>query len=293
MAGFPSAPGYNNFQDAGLFPVIYSKKVLLNLQKTAVADAISNTQYEGEIRDFGASVKIVKAPTVTVAQYTRGMKLNDQTIAPESTELTIDQSLYYSFALDIIEEQQSHLDLADMTLTDATYRLRDGYDSNILTYINTNATAVTGSPFVIGQGAGETTPLDLLGVFRETLDVANYPVEDSWAVVSPAFIRYMNREDSKFVNANEMGTGKSSILNNGQAFSVMPHGFKVYVSNNLPSLTILAGHKSAVATAKTIVKARVIENPDSFGKKYQGLMVWGRLVLRTDGLLKAAVTYGA
>jgi hypothetical protein len=291
MAGFPSAAGYNNFQDSALFPVHYSKKVLLNLQKAAVADAITNTQYEGEIRDFGASVKIVKAPTVTVSDYVRGMKLNDQTIDPESTELTIDQAKYYSFGIDIIEQQQSHLDLADMTLIDATYQLRNSYDSNILTKASADATSV--GSVTVGQGVGETTPLDLLGIFRQELDEANYPQEDSWIVVSPQFIRYMNREDSRFVVANEMGVSKSAILNNGLAFTVQPHSFSVYMSNNLPANTIIAGHKSALATAKTIVKARVIENPDSFGKKYQGLMVWGRETLRADGLLKATVNYGA
>ena len=75
---FQAAVGYGNFPDDALFPVIYSSKALLNLQKASVADAITNTQYEGEIRDYGASVKIVKAPVVTTAPYARGMKLNEQ-----------------------------------------------------------------------------------------------------------------------------------------------------------------------------------------------------------------------
>lgn len=288
---FPAAAGYANFNDIGLFPVIYSKQILFQLQRKAVVDAITNTQYEGEARE-GASVKIVKAPAVNVATYARGQKINRETIQPESTELFIDQSAYFGFNVDVIEQQQSQIDLASMTLQDATYRLRDNRDANILSYINTNAGTDLGA-VTIGQATGETTPLNLMGTFRRKLYEANVPLEDTWLVISPQFLEYLLAEDSKFTTANEMGTGKSQILdNNGLAFSLMPHMFKVYLSNNLPTGQIIAGHKAAVATATTVSESRVLDNPDSFGKMYDGLLVWGRQVLRTDNLVKATVTYG-
>jgi hypothetical protein len=112
-------------------------------------------------------------------------------------------------------------------------------------------------------------------------------------VVSPQFLQYLVAEDSKFVNANEMGTDKSTAFTeNGLAFSLMPHMFKVYMSNNLPSGTLLFGHKAAVATATTVSESRILDNPDSFGKMYDGLLVWGRQVLRTDNILTQTVTYG-
>lgn len=291
MAGFPAAPGYNNFSDVALFPVIYSKQILFQLQRKAVADAITNTQYEGEARE-GASVKIVKAPAVTVSDYVRGQRITRETIAPESTELVIDQAKYFGFGVDVIEQQQSQIDLASMTLQDATYRLRDARDLNILTYIDANATSI-GASLTIGQGVGETTPLNLMGLARRKLDEVNVPPEDTWAVVSPQFIQYMVAEDSKFINANEMGlSGQSPVLMNSLAFTLMPHGFKVYMSNNLPAGKILFGHKAAVATATTVSESRILDNPDSFGKNYDGLLVWGRQVLRADNILTQAVTYG-
>lgn len=287
---FPAAPGYGNFANSALFPTIFSKKALYTLQKDLVADAITNTQYEGEARQ-GASVKIVKAPTVTVATYSRGQNIVRQTVDADSAELVIDQSAYMSFAVDTVEQSQSHLELADLVLVDARYKLRDAYDQNIFTYMFAQATG-TGA-VTIGQGVGESTPIDHLGYLRRLLTTANYPAEDTFAVVSPTFFEYMQSEDSKFTTANEMGTDKSTILSNGLATTLMPHGFKIYLSNNLGSGNeILVGHKSVVATAKTVQDSRTMPNPNSFGMVYDLLLVWGRQILRNDGLYKSTVTFG-
>lgn len=289
-SSFPVAPGYGNFANGSLFPNIFSKKALYTLQKDLVADAITNTQYEGEARQ-GASVKIVKAPTVTVATYSRGQNLVRQTVDADSTELVIDQSAYMSFNVDTVEQSQSHLELADLVLVDARYKLRDAYDRNILAYMIANATG-TGA-VTIGKGVGETSPLDQLGFLRRKLSEANYPMEDCFAVISPQYFEYMQAEDSKFTTANEMGTDKSTILSNGLATTLIPHGFKIYLSNNLGTGNhILVGHKSVVATAKTVQDSRTMPNPNSFGMIYDLLLVWGRQILRNDGLYISTVTFG-
>jgi hypothetical protein len=287
---FPSASGYGNFQESALFPTIFSKKALFNLQKDLVADAITNTQYEGEARQ-GASVKIVKAPTVYVDTYSRGQKLNRQTVDAESVELLIDQSATLSFAVDVVEQSQSHLDLADLVMVDGRYKLRDAYDQNIFAYMiaqSTDTGAVT-----IGLGTGQTSPVNHLGFLARRLGVNNYPLEDRFAVISHEYWEMMQAENSKFTTANEMGTSKSTILDNGLAMTMMPHGFKVYLSNNLGAGEhILVGHKSVVATAKTVQESRMMDNPDSFGKVFDLLLVWGRQILRTDGLFSSTVTIG-
>lgn len=287
---FPSASGYGNFQEAALFPTIFPKKALFALQKDLVADAITNTQYEGDARQ-GASVKIVKAPTVYVETYSRGQRLNRQTVDAESLELVIDQSATMSFNVDIVEQSQSHMNLADLVLVDARYKLRDAYDQNIFTFMGASATN-TGA-VTIGNGIGETTPLNHIGELRRRLTVNNYPTEDCFVVMSPQYFEYLQAEDSKFTTANEIGTSKSTILDNGLATSLMIHGFKLYVSNNLGAgVHLIAGHKSAVATAKTIQESRMMPNPESFGTMYDLLLVWGRVLLRTDGLFTSTVTFG-
>jgi len=81
------------------------------------------------------------------------------------------------------------------------------------------------------------------------------------------------------------------------------HGFKVHVSNNLPTLgtgaattggtnatnygVIVAGHSSAVATADQINKTETYRDPDSFADIVRGMHLYGRKILRPEGLVNA------
>ena len=59
----------SNFSGNNFLPEVYSKKVLNFFRKASVAEAITNTDYAGEISAFGDSVKIIKEPVITVDQY--------------------------------------------------------------------------------------------------------------------------------------------------------------------------------------------------------------------------------
>ena len=64
-------------------PSVYSRKVLNFFRKASVVEAITNTDYAGEISAYGDSVKIIKEPVISVSDYTRGSdttatKLTDQ-----------------------------------------------------------------------------------------------------------------------------------------------------------------------------------------------------------------------
>ena len=82
------------------------------------------------------------------------------------------------------------------------------------------------------------------------------------------------------------------------------HGFKVYISNNLPSVgtgasttgtanqnanfgVIVAGHSSAVATAQQITKTESYRDPDSFADIVRGMHLYGRKILRPEALVTA------
>ena len=51
-------------------PSVYSKKVLNFFRKSSVVEAITNTDYAGEISAFGDSVRIIKEPVISVSDYT-------------------------------------------------------------------------------------------------------------------------------------------------------------------------------------------------------------------------------
>jgi hypothetical protein len=59
---FQSAPGHNSLPNGNFSSVIYSKKVQLAFRKKTVAQAITNSEYFGEISAQGDTVRILKEP---------------------------------------------------------------------------------------------------------------------------------------------------------------------------------------------------------------------------------------
>ncbi len=57
---FKTAAGYGNLPNGNFSPVIYSKKVQSAFRKTSVIEDITNSDYFGEIANFGDTVRIIK-----------------------------------------------------------------------------------------------------------------------------------------------------------------------------------------------------------------------------------------
>ena len=146
--------------------------------------------------------------------------------------------------------------------------------------------------------AGDTYPLTLIARMARLLDQQNVDTNGRWLVLDPVFIEVLKDEDSRLFNADFGGTGLQNglILNN-------VHGFKVYMSNNLPSAgtgssntgtnstsnfgVIVAGHESAVATAEQINKTETYRDPDSFADIVRGIHLYGRKILRPEAIVAA------
>ena len=287
----PAAAGYGNFLNGDLYPTIFAGHVIHQLQKASVADQITNTLFEGDIKGGGSSVKIIKAPVITVETgYGKGASLNLQNVDAESIELLIDQRARFSFTVDDISQHLSNLDLGDMTLKDAVYRMRDVFDANILAYTAAQATNFTSG--TIGFGAGEVDPINVFAIARENLELANAPYEECFAVISPTYMKFLQAVDSKLLNANEMGKGPSPLITPATPkFNI--NGMDVFVSNNVASTVPLFGHKSAVSTAKAFSNyetQRLVT--EGFGDLFKAEMVWGRLAVRPEVLFKTTVTFG-
>ena len=150
MAKFAGGSTYNfglgvSGQTNGFFiPEIYSKKVQIALRKAAVAEAICNTDYMGEISGFGDTVNIIKEPQISVADYTRGLTVTSTNLTDQELVLTIDQAKSFSFKIDDLEKRFSHVNFQAVAADNAAYALRYAMDSNILTAISAGATVTTG-----------------------------------------------------------------------------------------------------------------------------------------------------
>jgi hypothetical protein len=305
MAKFAGGSTYNfglgvSGQTNGFFiPEVYSKKVQIALRKAAVAEAICNTDYMGEISGFGDTVNIIKEPQISVADYTRGLAVTSTNLTDQELVLTIDQAKSFSFKIDDLEKRFSHVNFQAVAADNAAYALRDAMDSNILAAISAGATVTTGMgttsvPIDIGFAASEVDPLNQMSLAAKELDEANAPEEGRWFVAAPEWYNQLANTSSKLLSV-DFNAGQGSIRN-GLVASGLLRGFQMYKSNNLPTNDLsgaspagsatapvaLFGQISAVSAASAMNKVETIRDTGTFSDIVRGLMVWGRKVLRPE-----------
>jgi hypothetical protein len=292
-------------------PSIYSKKVLNFFRKSSVVEAITNTDYAGEISAYGDSVKIIKEPTITVYDYTRGSDTTSTKLTDQEITLVVDSAKAFKFIVDDIETNMSHVNFKEVASSSAAYSLKDSYDAAVLSTMFSGVSA-SGPDHVIGAdaaagtgGVAETTasvdlgvasevdPLDLMARMARLLDDQSVPEENRWFVASPDFYEELSQSASKLLSV-DYNAGQGSIRN-GLVSSGKLRGFDMYKSNNVPSVSTatgqcLGGHMSSTATANTILSTEVIRDPSSFGDIVRGLHVYGAKVLRDDAMVKAIYT---
>ena len=133
---FSTAGGYGNLPNGNFSPIIYSKQVQLAFRKSSVVEAITNSDYFGEIAQMGDSVKIIKEPEITVKSYARGTTIPPQDLDDEDFSLTIDKANYFAFKVDDIEEAHSHVNFQSLASDRAAYRLADQMDQEVLGYLS-------------------------------------------------------------------------------------------------------------------------------------------------------------
>src|SRR5262247_2656859 len=101
--GSTPSPAYS-----GTFiPEIWSGKLIEKFYAAPVLAAISNTDYEGEIKNLGDKVKIRTKPTITIRDYQSDMQLTVDRPSGATVELQIDYAKYFNLALDDVMRLQS------------------------------------------------------------------------------------------------------------------------------------------------------------------------------------------
>lgn len=154
-------------------------------------------------------------------------------------------------------------------------------------------------PGATALSTATVSPLSVVARMARQMDTENVDSRGRYIVVDSIFMEMMKDEDSRLLNADFGGSG----LQNGLVMNNL-HGFRVHVSNNLPSKgngaghagalaqnshygVILAGQEDAVASAEQINKVENYRDPDSFADIVRGMHLYGRKILRPEGLVSA------
>jgi hypothetical protein len=299
MAVTPVAAGVTSHSGT-LTPEIWSGKTLVKFYTSTVFAEISNTDYEGEIKNAGDTVHIRTIPDITINDYYIGEDLKYERPPTTVVDLLIDKGKSYALAINDVEKLQSDLAYVEKWTDDAGEQLAISIDSGILSDVyadvhasNAGATAgavsssldmgATGAPVSLDK----TNVLDYIVDMGTVLDEQDIPQTSRWVVLTALFCGMIKKSDLK--DASLAGDG-TSILRNGRMGAI--DRFTLYSSNQVATTTdgantaynCIFGHPAALTFASQLVKNETLKNPWDFGDLLRGLQVYGYKVIKTEAM---------
>ena len=280
----PASPFLTSPTIAAAFnPTLWSKKLNAKYYVDNQLAEITNTSWEGEIKNQGDTVRIRTAPTLTISDYVIGGSLQYEVPTPIFQDMLIEKAKSFAFQCNDVQEAQSDMNLLNMYMDDASKQLKlsiteevffsmfcttagdtAGTDKNTASTTasstrgcaaaNQGATAGAKSS-VLNLGtditpiAVTTTAANLLTLILNmgaVLDEQNVPESGRFLLMSP-----YDRQILMSTNlAQAYFTGDtSSIVRTGKIGMI--DRFTVYVSNMLPRGTTSKGWVTGSAATST------------------------------------------
>ena len=321
------APFNTSTSYSGAFiPTLWSGKLLAKFYQNTMLSEIANTDYEGELKNQGDTIRIRLAPTISISDYTVGQNLSYEVPTPIYQDMQVNKGKYFGVQVNDVLSYQADMNLMNMFTEDAAKQLKIQIENEV--FFNS---FVTEGPVAANYGATagaisaaynlgtDVTPIDqatpenvLKAILRMStvLDEQNVPEDNRWLIISP-FDRQLLMQSSI---AQAYFTGdQSSVIRTGKIG--MLDRFSVYVSNLLPRgaagkalvsgltdtstggavasakarRTMIAGTKAATSFAMTVNKTEPLRNQTDFGDIVRGLAVYGRKVVKPQALVVAQV----
>jgi hypothetical protein len=277
-------------------PAVWSAKLFTRLRKQLVAAGIVNTDYEGEIKDYGDRVKINEVGPISVNNYAKYGTLSWAELSSAQKELIIDQAKSFSFKVDDIDTAQVHPKLMNAAMEEAAYAIADEIDQFILGLYaqagvtNTTYMGSSASPISVSSGNVILT-LSFAGRY---LTEKNVPQANRFMVITAWLHQKMLLAEIGGIAA----TAVPKVFDNGaltSGFVGQALGFNFLVSNNVAESAtavsaIVAGNRQAISYAGQIAKVKAVELQDSFGEGVKGLYVYGAKVVRPNALAALHLT---
>ena len=305
---FPKVTGQPNYS-GNFIPEVWSGKLIENFYDATVLAAISNTDYEGEIRSMGDTVNIRTTPTITIRDYVKGQSLTVERPDKPKLQLLIDKGEYFSCVEDDVDRIQSDINLMDTWSKDASEQMKIKIDQRVLTDLlpdisakNKGATAgektasfnlgTTASPRAVTKdGNSGTVPVvELIVDMGTVLDEANCPESGRYLVIPAKMAGLIKKSELKDASLTGDGT---SVVRNGRLGMI--DRFTIYVSHNLKvdtggKFNLIAGHKMGFTFASQMTEMETIRSETTFGNIIRGLQVYGYKVVKPEALAQAVVT---
>lgn len=266
-----------------LKPDIIAGQLLARLNNALVFARVANTDYEGEIRSYGQSVKIVEIGPVTVRSYTMGSTgdITVEQLADASKILQINQADYYAFTIDDADNAQARVKVLSDGITEAAWGLANSIDEYIAGLYGDAGLAIGGNT-TTGVDITSTNILKYFTLAAQKLDETNTPKQGRWCVIPP----WLERKAA--LAGIVQKTENAGVFAEGSVGRLV--GFDIYPSNNISALSstnrypCLFGYRGSISMAMQVLNSEVVRPSKQFVTLAKGLAVYGAKVTRPNNL---------
>jgi len=140
---------------AAFTPIKFSLKLVELLYNDTLYRSITNTNYEGSIKDSGDRVRVRTAGRISLSAYTKGMELVKQELTPTSEDLIIDQMHYFAFGVDDVDKFQNDINAISTYASNTKMDMSELIDTDLLTYMRkgVRAASMVGTAYATGTVA--------------------------------------------------------------------------------------------------------------------------------------------
>jgi hypothetical protein len=329
MAVFPTTGDFttNPEYSGGFIPQLWSNKLNAKFYVSTMMTEIANTDWEGEIKNQGDTIRIRTAPSITIRDYAgAGSSLTSEVPAPIFTDMQINKGKYFSVQVNDVLAHQADMDLMNMFTDDAAKQLKIAIENEVFfqwfvtegsAAANAGATAgALSANYNLGTDVApidQATPrnvLDAILRMSAALDEQNVPEDGRWLIITPYDRQllmqteiaqaYFTGDQSSTIRSGKIGmldrfsVYVSNLLPRGEAGKALVPGLSATstggaVTNAKARRLMVAGTKHACSFASQISKTEPLRNQTDFGDIVRGLAVYGRKVLKPEAMVTTLV----
>lgn len=265
---------------AAFKPDIWSKSLIMNLDKINVMTNLVNTDYEGEIDKAGATVKVRTLGNITMGNYTGAISYQD--LAPVVENMPINDAKYFAFQVDDLDTAQDDIDALNAYTGRAAVAMNDTVEAKLLG----NYAAAAAANQITGA-SNASIALDATNVYativkaRTALSKASVPMGGRWMVIDPDTTGLL-LQSTQFTRATDLG---DAVIMSGRVgsdsrpgFIGRIAGFDVYESNNVPvtggnTKYIQFGDRYFISYAAQFNELEAIRLQTAFATAVRGLLL--------------------
>ena len=291
-----------------LIPVIWAQKFMVFFYLATALAAISNTDYEGLIKNHGDEVDINVLPVVTSHEYIDGQDLVYDDPKSETVKLMIDKARYFAFSASYIDKAQASIEYIEKWAEHFSQTLKRDIEYDVFKSVFANAhTFNTGA--TAGADSGDidlgtvSAPLvltklniiDAIVDWGDVLDQQSVPDLDrticlpTWAC---AMIKKSELKDASITGDDQspVRNGRIGKIDRFEIFSTrnlstgMDSGSKVWNS--------FANHKSAITFASQLTASERLPAQKTFGTLIRTMQSFGFEAVKTEALMHLYLAKG-